>query len=255
MAATKKQLAKIASGAPFVFVGKVGKLGAATMDGLAAKNTAIVNVERVVTAPEMFHGITGQDVTVRMPKGASLRKNDRKTFFADGWIFGASLAVDVRAVTDVTDTAVTAPMVRAAATAQADATLKERIDAAALGVVGTVTNVERSPVETSHVSEHDPDWHEATIDVDEVIKGKKGTKRVTVLFPNSDDMRWHHVDKYSVGEQGIFMLQRKAKASAAGVSPKLLAAVPDQPDTFTTLHPADHLPLDQLERVRALARK
>ena len=255
MATSKKQLANIAGDAPFVFVGKVQKVGAATIEELAAKNTAIVHVERVVTAPDMFHGVAGQDVTVRIPGGVSLRRNDRKTFFADGWIFGASLAVDARAVSDVTDTAVTAPLVRVAATAQADATLKERIDAAALGVVGTVTNVERSAVETTHISEHDPDWHEATIDVDEVIKGRKGTKQVTVLFPNSDDIRWHNVDKYSIGEQGIFMLQRKAKKSTQGVPAKLMAAVPDGPDTFTTLHPADHLPLDQLERVRALARK
>jgi len=33
-------------------------------------------------------------------------------------------------------------------------------------------------------------------------KGRKGTKQVTVLFPNSDDVRWHNVDKYSVGEPG-----------------------------------------------------
>jgi len=255
MATSKKQLAKIAGDAPFVFVGRVQKLDAATIEGLAADNTAIVHVERVVNAPDIFHGIAGHELTVRTPKGMSLRKNDRKTFFADGWIFGASLAVDVRGVSEVTDTGVTAPMVRAAAAEQADATLKERIDAAALGVVGTVTNVERSAVETTHISEHDPDWHEATIDVDEVIKGKKGTKQVTVLFPNSDDVRWHNVDKYSVGEQGIFMLQRKAKKSAEGVPAKLLAAVPNEPDMFTTLHPADHLPLDQLERVRALARK
>jgi len=85
-------------------------------------------------------------------------KSDRKTFFADGWIFGATLAVDVRGVTDGRrHRRDGADCGAAAATEQADATLKERIDAAALGVVGTVTNVERSTVETTHISEHDPE--------------------------------------------------------------------------------------------------
>src|SRR3954453_14659708 len=112
MATSKKQLANIAGDAPFVFVGKVQKVGAATMEELAAKNTAIVSVERVVNVPEMFHGIAAQDVPVRTPSGVSLRRNDRKTFFAHGWIFGASLAVDARAITDVSDTGVTAALVR-----------------------------------------------------------------------------------------------------------------------------------------------
>ena len=255
MPTNKKQLAKAAGEAPFVFVGKVQKLNAATIEGLADKNTAIVLVERVVSAPEMFRGIVGHELTVRLGKGTTVSRGARKTFFAEGWIFGASLAVDVVGISDETDTTVTTPMVRAAASSQADATLKGRIDSAVLGVVGTVSKVERSAQTTTNISEHDPDWHEATINVDEVIKGKKGTKQVTVLFPNSDDVRWHKVDKYAVGEQGIFMLQRKAKKRDEGVPAKLLAAVPDQPDTFTTLHPCDHLPLNELERVRALARK
>ena len=79
--------------------------------------------------------------------------------------------------------------------------------------------------------------------------------RSTVLFPNTDDARWHNVGKYAVGEQGIFMLQGAARQGAKGVPAKLLAAVPDKTNAFITLHPSDRLPLNELERVRALARK
>jgi hypothetical protein len=255
MATSKKQLAKLADAATFVFVGKVQKLKAATIDGLAGDNTAIVQVERVLSAPEMFRAIVGHELTVRMGKGATLSKGTRKTFFANGWIFGASLAVDVLGTSDETETKEMAPMLRAASGGVADAVLRARLDAAVMGVAGTVSKVTASAQTSTHISEHNPDWHEATIDVDEVIKGKKGTKKATALFPNSDDVRWYKVAKYAVGQQGIFLLQGKTKQSAEGVPAKLLAAVPDGPEVYTTLHPSDYLPLHELERVRALARK
>jgi hypothetical protein len=256
MATSKKQLVKFATNAAFVFVGKVGKLKAATMDGLAADNTAIVSVERVLAAPEMFRAVVGHELTVRLGKGANVSKGARYTFFTNGWIFGTSLAVDVVGIADVTDADAMGQALRAASGGLSDAVLAARLESASISVAGTVSMVVRSTRSpTTHISEHDPDWHEATIDVSEVIKGKKGIKQVTVLFPNSDDTRWHQVCKYATGQHGVFMLQRASKPSRAGVPVKRSAAVPVGPDVFTTLHPSDYLPLHELERVRALARK
>src|SRR6185503_20999692 len=85
-------------------------------------------------------------------------------------------------------------------TAAADADIKERIDSAELGVVGKVIKVKKASVPdtplsltaskatakdeppTTRISEHDPNWHEATIKVDEVVKGEKSAKNVKVLF-------------------------------------------------------------------------
>jgi hypothetical protein len=258
MATRKQQVAKLAHKAAFVFVGKVLKLKAATMDGLAADNTAVVQVERVLSAPEIFRAIVGHELTVRVGKAAAksveLTRGARKTFFANGWIFGASLAVDLVGVSDEIDADVMSTMVNAAHSAVKDATLRARLDSAEIGVAGTVTKVVRSAPTTTRISEHDPDWHEATVDVDEVVKGKKGVKQVTVLFPQSDDTRWHTVRKYKVGQQGVFILQGQSKASREGVPGKQQAAVPEGADLFTTLHPSDFLPLHELERVRAIAR-
>jgi hypothetical protein len=256
MATTKKQVAKLATDAALVFVGKVVKLKAATMEGLAGDNTAIVQVERVLSAPEMFRAIVGHELTVRVGKNVALRKGGRLTFFANGWVFGTSLAVDVVGTADATDAEALTPALRAASGATSDAALAARLDSAAMALAGKVAKVDRSPLKSTHISEHDPDWHEATIEVDEVIKGKKGVKQVKVLFPSSDDVRWHKVAKYVAGQQGVFLLQKSStKQSRAGVSAKLLAAIPAGPEVFTTLHPSDFLPLNELERVRALVGK
>ena len=85
-----------------------------------------------------------------------------------------------------------------------------------------------------------------------MLKGKKGVKQVTVLFPNSDDVRWHKVAKYAAGQQGIWMLQKGDAQDAKGIPAKVFAAIPSGPNVMTALHPGDFLPLHELERVRAL---
>lgn len=268
MAKNTKQMSKLASQSDFVFVGTVVKKAAATIEGIAGDNTAIVHVDRVVSAPDIFASLGGHEITVRFKRMPALRKGASLTFFATGWLFGESIAVDVVGTAAETGTRAAAGPVRQSVVAEDDRVLSARMASAAMTVVGKVSNVTKSERQapatamamttaggTTHISEHDPNWHEATIDVDEVIKGRKGVKQVTVQFPASDDVRWHKVKKYEVGEQGIWMLQPGAKQDTQGIPAKLLAALPVGPDVLTTLHDVDFLPLHELERVRALAKK
>ena len=255
MATSPRQLSDFTARSAFIFVGTVVKTKAATMPELTADNTAIVRVDRVVSAPQMFASLGGHDVTVRFRAPVSLAKGNTLTFFANGWIFGASVALDVVGVAQETGAQAIAGAVRGSRSASKDNALSARLASATLGVVGTVASVQRSAAGTTHISEHDPDWQEATINVDEVIKGRPGVKQATVLFPNSDDVRWHDIRKYAAGQQGIWLLQPGVKQDAAGISPKVLASVPAGADVMTSLHDADFLPLHELERVKALARK
>ena len=268
MATSTKQLGKFAAASAFVFVGKVVKTRAATIAAVATDNTAIVSVERVVSAPDIFAALGGHDITVRFKKMPALRKGASLTFFANGWLFGDSIAVDVIGTAAATGPQAAAGPVRQASVTEGDRVLSARIASSTMTVVGRVSKVTKSDRKapatsmamtaaggTTHISEHDPNWHEATIDVDEVIKGSKDVKQVSVQFPQSDDVRWYRVKKYAVGEQGIWMLQPGARQDPEGVPAKLLAALPEGPDVLTTLHNADFLPLHELERVKALAQK
>jgi hypothetical protein len=254
MATTQKQVTDLAGRSAFVFVGRVVKTKAALIDGLAADNTGIVQVEHVFTAPAMFTSIVGQQITVRVAKSTVLKRGARRTFFANGWIFGASLAVDVEGTVDETDVDVLTPLLGDARSTTRDDAVRARLQSSVLGVVGTVTHVARSSKDPGPISEHNPNWHEATIEVDEVIKGKPTTKKATVLFPSSDDARWRGVAKYTEGQQGIFILQPGRKQDTKGIGPKLMGAVPTGAEVLTTLHHDDYLPLSELERVRALAK-
>ncbi len=262
--------------AAFVFTGKVIKSAAALMENVITKTTMIVEVQHIIKAPAMFASITGQQVTVRFKKIPKLKKNAIITVFANGWIFGETIAVDAVSFSEEKDKMTIAASINTTLTATSDADLKDRINSAELGVVGKVTKVEKANVPdtplslsanksnatsnkkeplTTKISEHDPNWHEATIKVDEVLKGSKSKKDVKVLFPKSDDVRWYKVAKFDVGQQGVWLLQKGKDQEVKGIPPKLLEALPETGDVFTALHDKDFLPLNELDKVKSLIKK
>ena len=92
--ASKQQISKYVAQSSFVFTGKVVKLKAATMSGIKTDDTAVVQIDHIVTAPAMFTALSGQQITVRFKKLTSIKKGSTMTFFTNGWIFGSSVAVD-----------------------------------------------------------------------------------------------------------------------------------------------------------------
>lgn len=258
--------------AAFIFTGTVVKTKAGLIEKIIPKNTAIFHVDHIIKAPAMFASLTGHEITVRFKKLPVLRKNKVLTVFANGWIFSDSIAVDAVGYTEETGKMEMASSVNSAMTTAANSVLKERIDSSELGVVGKVIKIEKaampdipfalsatrkkatSNIPTTQISEHDPNWHEATIKVDEVVKGAKNVKTVKLLFPKSDDVRWYKVAKYQVGQQGVWLLQGK-KQNPKGIPPKILAALPPEEDIFTALHSSDYLPLSELGKLKSLIQK
>jgi hypothetical protein len=250
----KATISKQASTAPLIFKGKILKAKAATMREITADNTMVFQVEQVIKAPDMLKAIAGQNITIRFKRTPRLRSGSKLTIFCQGWIFGDSLAVDVIDYTTTTVNEAFVEKVQQSRTSAKDAVLKKRLDSAAVGVVGTVSKIEKTQNgnQTTHISEHDPNWHEATIDVDEVVKGQKNTKEVKVLFPKSDDIRWHKVNKYTEGQKGIWLLQKGQQQDTEGIHPKILAAIPSNTKVLTALHPVDFLPINELGKVKSL---
>jgi hypothetical protein len=237
--------------APLVFIGHVTEAKAATIANIAAADTAIVAVDHVVAAPAMFAALAGTELTVRFrgsripPTGAS------RTFHATGWIYGAGIAVDAVRVESASSADAAAAARRGEQSSAKDGALVQRLDAAHLGVVGEVTSVRPVEVPTTRISEHDPLWHEATIKVDEVVKGRKGTREVSVVFPRSDDVRWRRVPKFHAGQQGIWLLHKESGPALAGAEARA-AGAPPVVDALTAPDTTDYLPLDELGRVKAL---
>jgi len=71
--------------------------------------------------------------------------------------------------------------------------------------------------------------------VSAVLKGDSSLQEVVVLFPGSRDIAWVNAPRFRVGQEGIWILTRDAKANG-----------------LTALDPLDFQAASELARVRRL---
>ena len=221
--------------AQLVFRGTVSKVAAANLDLVQADaSTVVVRVDEVLKAPSTLGDLTGREVTVKLQKAGSALAGEQAVFFANGWLYGATLAV-VEVGRLHGDAALLRSQVAAAGQKAADAALKGWLDGAALIVAGKVVDTHPAAVAagvSETVSEHNPQWFEAVLAVDSVFKGKPASQLVTFLYPTSKDVQWYEAPRPAVGWDGIWLLY-KNQVPELGV------------DGYTVLKPWNLLPRDQ----------
>jgi hypothetical protein len=249
--------------APFVFEGSVKSLTASNVAAVPADaRTVVVQVNHVRHAPRAMAGFAGQDVTVRLAPGESLRAGERAVFFADGLVFGDHLAVQ-----SLGHGPLIAHEARAALAGASPVVhkLRNRIDAAQSVVSGQVSAVrphqlpavaakgKRSgAVPEGRISEHAPFWQDAVITVSQVHKGP-AKKQVVVRFPSSTDVRWRSAPKFKKGQQGTWLLHAGAGVGAGGALRAVGAKDPvAAPSVYTALDPNDFQPSSESTVVRAM---
>lgn len=209
----------------FVFKGTIKKLNSATMKEVPVnERTAVVSVDQIIEAPPDLAGYSAQDITVQLSGRQKVRVGQQMTFHTTSWMYGNSVAVRSLSQEPVKSNATLLGVGNDPVEQPAQRERRKHFDAADLVVSGKVLAV-RLPGESvsgrkvsaeAHgpISEHDPKWRDAVIDVNEVHKGALRKKQVVVRFPASSDAMWHGVPKFHAGQEGYFMLH-KAKAEEA----------------------------------------
>ena len=242
-----------------IFIGTVTQVGAVAVPEVpASPRTVVVRVDQVLEKPAAVALATGDSVTVETARAGSLKAGTQATFYTTGWIFGRGVAVREVGHEPGRSPVVAAVQQQAVTRARAlviDADLKAHIQRAAMVVAGRVEQVRPAeltpaPVRAKRITEHDADWQEAIIQVDDGIKGAQAGERVVVRFPGSRDVAWVGTPRFAVGQEGTFVLH---KDSATGSPLTMLAgqAVP----AYTALHPVDVLSKQDATRVRAMIGK
>jgi len=250
--------------APFVFEGSVKSLKASNVEAVPADaRTVVVQVDHVRHAPRAMAGFAGQEITVRLAPGESLRAGEQAVFFAEGLVFGDHLAVQSLGHDPLIAQEARAALAGASPVVQK---LRNRIDVAQAVVSGQVSAV-RSPhqpaavaakgrrsaaVPEGRISEHAPFWQDAVISVSQVHKGR-APKQVVVRFPSSTDVRWRSAPKFKKGQKGTWLLHAGAGVGAAG-APRAAAAkrVGAAPGVYTALDPNDFQPSSESAVVKAM---
>jgi len=121
-----------------------------------------------------------------------------------------------------------------------EADLAQRLTQAEIVVSGVVQSVSRyGAARPNFLSTHDPEWWQATIEVQTVEKGKTTGKTIQVLYPNSSDVTWFQSPKLKPGDHGVWLLQNR---DPYGKPVPGLAVV----------SPHDSRPIGELEHVRSL---
>lgn len=255
---------ELAGQARFVFNGTVKKLKAATLPEIKKKDrerTIIVRVDQILHAPPIFTNRVGQDVTVQLKKGEKVSVGQQAEFYTNSWLIGnesvALVSLGHRAVqkaSAATFSATPADPVRTLATRD----MQVHVDNADMVCSGRVTSV-RMPEEELNtlsaessanvhppLSEHDPNWQEAVVEIDDMHKGPTEKKSVVVRFPSSKDRMWADAPKFRPGQSGYFVLHKAPMGINAQGKVAAMAAdtIGVQDEYYTALHEDDFQPFE-----------
>jgi hypothetical protein len=230
-----------------IFVGTVDAVNAVALQSLkASPNTSVVVVEEILKKPDAVTLAPRDRVTVQTEGNNNLQKGTRALFVTEGWIYGEALAVKVVswepapvASGPVVAAAVaavnTADVQEARATAKiqelAERDLRTTMSNVDVVVVGRVKQIQApSAIELTagreRISEHDPDWREAIVEVQETLKGPAEVKEFVVRFPASSDIMWVGYPKFRAGQESTLLLRqdRISGATTATVDGKSVTA-------------------------------
>jgi len=123
----------LTSQSKFVFRGTVQKNNDATMpETVTTARTVVVKVQEVLRSPEVIGDFSGREIVVQLREGAPAKPGQQLVFFANGWVYGRSLAVIEVGRTRVPDNAAgLGQLVAVAVQKEEDKKVQARIDLAA----------------------------------------------------------------------------------------------------------------------------
>ena len=228
----------------FVFQGTVLKTKATTMDIVpAAEDTYVVRLDEPLKTPNQLGDLKGKELTLRVKQPDTLKEGQTMIIFARGWLLGDGIALEGVGYLPEKSFADMQKEIQQVEQSMTDQNLEKRISDADLVVAGKVTKIERlNETKMGRISEHDPQWEEAIIKIDSVLKGDKALKTVTFRFPGNTDIAFVGVPKFKVDDQGIWILHatKEAKGERA---------------YYTALDPLDFQPMSEIDRVRGLIQR
>lgn len=197
--------------AGLVFVGTVTKTGAANLEIVEPNDrTAVVRVDETLVSAGTLADFTGKDVTVFLREAGSAKAGEQSVFFTTVALLGETLGL-VEVGRRTGPPADLRAQVAAARREIATEGVRARMAAADLAVSGRVLSV-RAAVSAGPsggtLSEHDPQWQEALVEVRTLLHGQLAEKTVAVWFPGSLDVMWARAPKLGVGREGAWLLHR-----------------------------------------------
>jgi hypothetical protein len=231
----------------FVFIGTVKTRNATTMPEISAgKNTIVVKVDKVLEAAKTLGDYTGKDITVLLRQPEKVKVGQQMVFFTNGWLYGRSIAVKEVGVLPVEDMTRIQKQVAEGIRLAEDKNLQRRIANAELVIMGKVSNISKPQITRKQpLTEHDPLWQQAVIEIKSVEKGRNSLKTVVIWFPSSQDVMWYKSPKFSLNQERIWILHKYQTA----------ALPTEAKEAYTALDQDDIHSISELSRIRGLIKQ
>jgi hypothetical protein len=242
---TRRPLDEVLREAPLVFRGRVeSDHASSTATYSASDQTAVVEVQEVIRAPEALAQLAGLRVTVVLQTPGEPAVGDTAVFYTHTLVVADSLVVQEVDHEPTVEGALPVEGLADALVKSANEPVQARLDQADVVILGTVTKVEPSTVAgPPTISEHDPLWWDAEVHVEQVLKGDLKSDTVTVLYPSSFDVAWYAAPKYHEGQRGIFALHSDETTRAAAA---------ERGEVYMTLDANDFHAAEDEGRIRSL---
>lgn len=230
----------------FVFVGRVTKTEGVVFPELSAEvRLAEVTVEEVIAKPESSV-VRPQDRVFVAFGDPFPELNARLRVFGAALSYGTAIAMREVARQEAPPSTMSAEDVTEERTEVREdlneAKLEQALDASVAAIVGKVVSIQDLPWQ-NRVTEHDPLWTDAVVEVTSWIKGG-AAQRVVVQFPASYDVDWFDVPKLKPGMEWTFFLHEGALPSATSEAADLTR--------FRIVSPQDVHPVSEAETVRKI---
>jgi len=200
-------LKELAGASDYVFRGTVVRPGAANLQIVEpSERTAVVRVDEVLQAAPQVDDFTGREVTMILSRPGALRAGESQVFFGTVGLAGESLGI-LELGRSAPGDRLKARLARAQEQLFAEA-VQAKIADADLAVQGRVLSARatyREP-KSGTLSEHDPLWWEAQLEVKAVLQGTALQATIPFWFPTGSDAMWATAPRAVPGSEGIWLL-------------------------------------------------
>jgi hypothetical protein len=267
-AAGQDETAKaLAARSAIVVAGKVVRVGA-SLEPMqpASAQTVVIMVSRMYSGAEIAGDQKGHTATVVLSRPtAGLKVGTEALFFGNPRFIGKSLTIASEgelvsgAANAASPASATANDVSLGAQTRRDEPIRERLAAAssvfrgrveserALGAAAGAAAAQPQPP-----SEHDPEWHVATVRVTTAMQNATEGSVVTIMFPASRDIMWYSAPKLTPGQDAIFITHKADRDDVNLMRAPAVAAFLERQPVEVVSQPYDTLPVADEARVRAL---
>lgn len=202
-------LKELTSAADYIFRGTVLRPGAANLAIVEpSERTAVVRVDEVLKASSSVDNFTGREVTVILSQREVVRAGQSQVFFGIIGLAGESLGVlELGRAADGGRL-----KARIARTQELlfESGVRAKLLAADLAVTGRVLSTRATSAESKPgvLTEHDPLWWEAQLEVKAVLRGETVQGTIPFWFPTGTDAMWATAPRAATGKEGIWLLHR-----------------------------------------------